>query len=110
MQTTQPQLWIPELELGLGVWSGTFERIDHSWLRWCDLEGNWLLTDTELEAKRANRALERAESESQRANEAEGRLRQVIGNLRQSGMETKAIAEIVGSSMEDIDTIDEHLA
>lgn len=92
VQESQPQLWIPELELGLGIWTGTFEGVDHSWLRWCDGSGNWLLTDTELEA--------------QRADEAEARLRQVIKNLRQSGMDTAAIAEIVGLSVEQIAHID----
>ncbi|MEO0349700.1 MAG: Uma2 family endonuclease [Cyanobacteria bacterium P01_A01_bin.15] len=91
VQDTQPQLWIPELELGLGIWTGIFEGIDHSWLRWCDGSGSWLLTDTELE--------------TQRADEAEARLQQVVRNLRQSGMDTTAIAEVVGLSVEQIDNI-----
>ncbi|MEM6253723.1 MAG: Uma2 family endonuclease [Cyanobacteria bacterium P01_D01_bin.156] len=96
VQEAQPQLWIPELDLGLGVWSGTFEGIEHSWLRWCDSAGNWLLTDTEIEA--------------QRADEAEERLQQVIRNLRQAGMETKVIAEMVGLSVEEIDAFYNNLA
>ncbi|MFG6098870.1 Uma2 family endonuclease [Leptothoe sp. ISB3NOV94-8A] len=109
VQKTQPQLWIPELELGLGVWTGTFEGINHGWLRWCDGSGNWLLTDTELESQRADEATEKAVSESQRADEAEARLRQVVRNLRQSGMDTAAIAGVVGLSVEDIDDMDNNL-
>lgn len=96
VQDTQPQLWIPELELGLGIWTGIFEGVDHSWLRWCDGSGNWLLTDTEVE--------------TQRADEAESRLRQVVKNLRQSGMDTAAIAEIIGLSVEQIDNIENNLS
>ena len=91
----QPQLWIPELELGLGIWTGMFEGVDHSWLRWCDGSGSWLLTDTELEA--------------QRADEAEARLRQVVRNLRQSGMDTATIAEMVGLSVEQINNMENNL-
>ena len=33
--------------MGLGTWEGVFEGVPATWLRWCDREGNWLLTDTE---------------------------------------------------------------
>ncbi|MDV3353644.1 Uma2 family endonuclease [Leptothoe sp. LEGE 181152] len=102
LQDAQQQIWMPELDLGLGIWSGIFEGIDHNWLRWCDAEGNWLLTDTELAAQRADEAMERAD-------EAEARLRQVVRNLRQSGMDTAAIAGVVGLSVEDIDSMDNNL-
>ena len=109
----QPQLWIPELELGLGVWQGTFDGIDHCWLRWCDRSGNWLLTDTELEAQRAAAAAQRAEVasqrakvEAQRADAAEAKLRQVIKNLQQTGMGAAEIAHIVGLSLEQLNQLD----
>ena len=102
----QPQLWIPELDLGLGVWQGTFDSINHRWLRWCDLTGNWLLTDTELAAQQAKAEAQRAEVEAQRANAAEAKLRQVIKNLQQTGMDTDTIAEIVGLSLEQLHDLD----
>lgn len=98
---TQPQLWIPELELGMGVWQGTFDGIDHSWLRWCDRSGNWLLTDTEL-------ASQQAEIETQRANAAEAKLRQIIKNLQQTGMDVNSIADIVGLSVDQIQQLDKN--
>lgn len=109
----QPQLWIPELELGLGVWQGAFDGIDHRWLRWCDRSGNWLLTDTELaaqqadvEAQRAESEAQRAESEAQRADAAEAKLQQVIKNLQQTGMDMETIANIVGLSPDQLHDLD----
>lgn len=54
---TNPRLWIPELELGLGLWDGQFEKAKQLWLRWCDAQGNWCLTDTEEERTAKEAAL-----------------------------------------------------
>ncbi|MDY6785496.1 MAG: Uma2 family endonuclease [Cyanobacteriota bacterium] len=62
-----PQIWIPELALGLGLWQGDYEGISRVWLRWCDEEGNWIPTDAEAESQRAEAESQRAEAESQRA-------------------------------------------
>jgi len=51
--------------LGLGLWFGTYEtglrKIEGFWLRWYDLEENWILTDTEIERQRAEQERQRAE-------------------------------------------------
>jgi uncharacterized damage-inducible protein DinB len=57
------------LALGLGVWEGMFEGVDHHWLRWCDAEGNWCLTDTEQE-RSAKEAAEAAQARAEAAQEA----------------------------------------
>ncbi|MEQ8384058.1 MAG: Uma2 family endonuclease [Coleofasciculus sp. A1-SPW-01] len=77
LELTEPRIWIPPLELGLGLWSGEYEGINRLWLRWYDAEGNWILTPTEREAvaqgeleterQRAESERQRAESERQRA-------------------------------------------
>jgi Uma2 family endonuclease len=41
ISSENPRFWIPEIELGLGVWQGEFEGITRP--------GNWVLTDTEQE-------------------------------------------------------------
>lgn len=49
--------WLESVGLGLTVWQGTFETKQYDrWLRWCDRDGNLLLTGDE-----------RAEQERQRA-------------------------------------------
>jgi Uma2 family endonuclease len=47
--TEAPLFWIPEIQLGLGLWRGKFRGVPQPWLRWCDEHGNWLLTETEIE-------------------------------------------------------------
>ena len=44
---TQGRVWIPELELFIGIWAG--ERLGQSmnWLRWWDRSGNLLLWSSE---------------------------------------------------------------
>lgn len=47
LELNQPKLWIPELERGLGLWSGSYDGINRLWLRWYDADENWLPTDAE---------------------------------------------------------------
>jgi Uma2 family endonuclease len=63
-----PQLWIPEIDRGLGLWLGSFRGIGQRWLRWCDAQGNWLLTEAEVE--RAKTETERQAKEVERAEKA----------------------------------------
>jgi Uma2 family endonuclease len=63
-----PRLWIPEVDLGLGLWHGEFRALTLDWLRWCDAQGNWRLTDSETErqakeAERQAKEVERQEKE-----------------------------------------------
>jgi Uma2 family endonuclease len=49
---TNPKIWLPDLGVGLGIWSGSFPnapRQQMRWLRWCDADGQWLLTEAETE-------------------------------------------------------------
>jgi hypothetical protein len=55
--------WLPEIELGLGVWDGSYQGMAGQWLRWYDRNGEWILTAAEradLERGRADRLQERA--------------------------------------------------
>ena len=56
----QPRIWIPELELGIGLWSGVFEGIERQWLRWYDTRG-WIPTDAERADRLAARLRELGE-------------------------------------------------
>ncbi|WP_088889113.1 Uma2 family endonuclease [Leptolyngbya ohadii] len=57
----RPRVWIPELELGIGLWNGTFEGVERQWLRWYDDQGNWIPTDTERADRLAARLRELGE-------------------------------------------------
>jgi Uma2 family endonuclease len=56
-------IWFEELQLGLGLWFGTYQGSEHLWLRWYDANG-WIPTNLE----RAEAANQRAEIEKQRAD------------------------------------------
>jgi len=75
-----PGAWLESVGLGLTVWAGEFEgKYYHRWLRWCDREGNLLLTGDEKarqESQRAEQERQRAEQERQRAEQAEQQIAQ----------------------------------
>ncbi|ACK65381.1 protein of unknown function DUF820 [Rippkaea orientalis PCC 8801] len=73
---TEQGLWLPEAQLGLGLWQGTYQGIERLWLRWYDQENNWILTPTEQENQRAEQEKQRAEQEKQRAEQEKQRAEQ----------------------------------
>lgn len=88
LQPENPRVWLADLEIGLGIWDGGFEDVPSHWLRWCDAEGNWLLTDTERE---------RLEKE-----QAQAQLRQAARNLLATGMEVSQVAQMLGLSAQQV--------
>ena len=71
---TDRRVWMPEIELGLGIWQGDFEGLERSWLRWYDVNGRWILTPTEqkelaqqqAEQQRQQKELAQQQAEQQR--------------------------------------------
>jgi hypothetical protein len=54
------------LEIGLGLWQGTYRGLERSWLRWYDASGNWIRTPEE-----------RADQQQRRAEQLAARLREL---------------------------------
>lgn len=57
--------WLRTVGLGLMLWEGAFEGVTGTWLRWCDRDGQIILTGAEgreLERQRAERLAERLRS------------------------------------------------
>jgi len=79
----QGRLWIPQLELYLGIWSG--ERLGQTmnWLRWWDKSGNLLLWSSE----QAEQERQRAEEERQRADREHQRAERLAAKLRELGID-----------------------
>lgn len=112
LRQTNPRIWLPDLEIGLGIWQGVFEGIPGDWLRWCDEQGTWLLTDTEEERRmrqqteqqidRERLAKEQAEQQVDQERlakeQAQAQLLQAARNLLNTGMELNQVAEILGLS------------
>ncbi|MBE9109091.1 Uma2 family endonuclease [Nodosilinea sp. LEGE 07298] len=70
-------IWLSDLNIGLGVWEGEFEGIPGHWLRWCNAQGNWLLTDTEQEYQAKRQAQLQTQDVQQRADRLAQRLREL---------------------------------
>ena len=123
---TNPRLWIPELEIGLAIWQGSFEGMPQAWLRWCDANGMVLPTDTEAALQReaeAQRQRDQAESQRQQAElqrdqvesqrqqaelqrqQAELQIRQTVLNLLAFGMAIAQVAQMTGLSVQEVNAI-----
>jgi Uma2 family endonuclease len=71
----EPRIWMPTLELGLGLWQGSYQGIERLWLRWYDADGNWIPTPAEQLIQ-----------ESQRAEEAEEKAKRLAARLEELGI------------------------
>ena len=60
-ELTNGRLWLPDAELFIGLWQGTYQGVERLWLRWYDKDGNCLPTLLEREINRANAEAQRAE-------------------------------------------------
>lgn len=67
------RIWMPTLKLGLGLWQGTYQGIERLWLRWYDVNGNWMPTPPEEVLQER----QKTEQERQRAERLAARLREL---------------------------------
>jgi Uma2 family endonuclease len=82
--------WLPGVELGLMLWQGKFEDREDTWLRWCNREGQLLLTGTERaeqERQRAEQERQRAEQEQSARQQAEQQAQRLAARLRELGID-----------------------
>lgn len=91
---TESKVWMPPLEIGLGLWEGEYQGINRLWLRWYDGEGNLILTDAEAAQQQATEAQQQvaeaqqqAAEAQQRAEAAERRAEMLAQRLRELGIE-----------------------
>jgi Uma2 family endonuclease len=85
-------VWLENVGLGLMLWEGQFEeKVTRLWLRWCDAQGQVILTGAE-----------RAEQERQRAEqERQARLDAVV-RLQSIGLTATQIAEALSLSEAEV--------
>ncbi|BAP56118.1 hypothetical protein THII_1821 [Thioploca ingrica] len=79
--------WLAEVGIGLTLWNGMYENKKDIWLRWCDREGNLILTGGE----RAKQEHQRAEQERQRAEQEHQRAERLAEKLRALGIDPDSI-------------------
>lgn len=99
-----PSLWMPELDLGLTIWEGSYEQYADSWLRWCNADGVvWAtgaecalaaqtnLTEAQIRIDQERLHLKRmalqAEQERSRAEQERSRAEQLAARLRALGID-----------------------
>lgn len=81
------KLWIPSIELGLGLWQGSYDGKQRLWLRWFDKEGAWIPTSDEQAAQaKAEAAQAKAEKEA-----ALQQLEKLAAKLKELGIDPEHI-------------------
>lgn len=76
-------IWLDTIGVGLTLWRGEFEEhVTRVWLRWCDVDGNVILTG----AERAKLSDRRADSADRRADSAEAKAQRLADCLRELGL------------------------
>ena len=80
-------MWLAEVGLGLTLWTGEYEGMHATWLRWCDQEGRLYATGAE-----------KAEQERQRADQAQQR-RARASTRRGAGRQAPRAGHRSGRSM-----------
>jgi Uma2 family endonuclease len=79
---SEQRFWLEELELGLGLWQGTYQQTTGLWLRWYNSTG-WIPTL----AEKAEQEYQRAEQERQRAEQERQRADRLAEYLRSQGID-----------------------
>lgn len=83
----EPRIWMPGLQLGMGLWQGTYYGIERQWLRWYDVAGDWIPTPTDGERQRADQERQRADQERQEKELAQLVAEQLAAQLRAMGVD-----------------------
>jgi Uma2 family endonuclease len=96
MNLTQGRLLMPEIDLSLGLWQGSFRDIERLWLRWFTLAGELIPAPTEEAAAATERAIiaeqeatqakQEATEAKQEAAQAQRKAEQLAERLRQLGV------------------------
>ena len=89
--------WFPEIKLGVTLWTGSYETMSATWLRWCRQDGQLLETGPEkaqsqnsladAEGARADAERARADAERARADEEQRKRLALEEKLRSLGVE-----------------------
>ncbi len=91
MELPESKVWIPSLELGLGLWQGEYRGKERQWLRWYDALENWIPTTAEKERQEKELAQATVEKERQEKELAQARAERLAERLRQAGIDPDQI-------------------
>ncbi|MEM9215052.1 MAG: Uma2 family endonuclease [Cyanobacteria bacterium P01_F01_bin.150] len=80
------RFWLDDMGIGLGVWQGEFKGYPLHWLRWYDVNGEWIPTEAEAERQQRQVAEQIAEQERSRAEQERSRAERLAEKLRVLGI------------------------
>lgn len=86
LDLTESKVWIPTLQIGLGLWPGEYRGALRQWLRWYDANDNWILTAEEREREEKQVAQQQAQVAQQQAQVAQRRAEILAEQLRRMGV------------------------
>ena len=98
MNLTQGRLLMPEIDLSLGLWQGSFRDIERLWLRWFTLAGELIPAPTEETAAATERAIiaeQEATEAKQEAAQARQKAEQLGERLRHLGVNPDDLDELL---------------
>lgn len=72
----ESKLWIATLQVGLGLWQGTYRGIERQWLRWYGRTGAWIPCERE-----------RTQDVAHELDQERQRVERLIAQLRSLGAE-----------------------
>jgi Uma2 family endonuclease len=111
IEPNNPRLWIPEINLGLGLTDCSVRGIEGSWLRWCDQEGNFYPTPAERYQAEAETARYQSEAETAQAETAatiaqiQQQQQQAIVNFLGLGLSPEQISIALGVDVAIVEAI-----
>ena len=113
-----PRLWVPELNLGLGLTLSTVRGFTNPWLRWCDASGHFF--PTPAEAYQAETTAAQAETTAAQAEaaaaiarlnaaqqESEQQQTRSILKMLTMGLAGEQVAEVLGVAVEEVRSVQE---
>ncbi|BDI17287.1 hypothetical protein ANSO36C_30890 [Nostoc cf. commune SO-36] len=96
---------MPEIDLSLGLWQGSFRDIERLWLRWFTLTGELIPAPTEetvaasqraiIAEQEATEAKQEAIEAKQEATQAKRKAEQLAERLRQLGVNPDELDELL---------------
>ena len=111
LDENNPQFWFDELDLGLGVWSGSYEGFEWQWLRWYDNQGEWIPTaieQTEIERSARRDAEIEATTERSARTQAEAKLTAAIPQLIGLGLSVEQVSQSLGLTIAEVEAVVEN--
>jgi Uma2 family endonuclease len=100
-QINDQKFWFNTLELGLGVWTGSYSDVEGQWLRWYDSAGNWVPTEQEYRITEQGLRI-KAEQQASEAREAANKAMEAASDARQEADRERQRADLLAAKLKEL--------